>query len=173
MPDEIVSAPATASPGAPEQAQRKSRLLFLVTCLNLLLLGGLLYKTFGAGFHSEPGINVILINDTPAQMVDVAFEYPGGKLNLSRVAPEERIGSPVPVPGEFEAVLSYKDEAGNAFRETIPIKPVGDLSLLLYIQPVLEKSEVTTQDGKVLNVLKSSTSRIRVLPTYRGAFTNS
>lgn len=159
-----------AAAGAPPPGP-KSRIVLLVTVLNVILLGGLLYKSFGEGLSWAPGVSVVLINDTPSPLVDVTFEYPGGKVKMPRIDPKNEIGSSVQVPGEFEAVVSFKDEAGNTFRETIPIKPVGELSLLLYIQPVLEKLDVTTKDGTVMSVLQPSTSRVRVLPCFRGAYT--
>jgi hypothetical protein len=165
--ESIPEAAADAQPSGP-----KSRIVLLVTALNVILLGGLLYKSFGEGLSREPGISIVLINDTPSPLIDVNFEYPGGKVSLPRIDPKNEIGSSVQVPGEFEAVVSFMDEAGNTFREPIQIKPVGELSLLLYIQPVLEKLDVTTQDGKVMSVLKPSTSRVRVLPCFRGAFTS-
>jgi hypothetical protein len=55
----------------------------------------------------------------------------------------------------------------------VKIKPLGELLLLLYIQPVFEKSEVTTQDGKTMSVFKPSTSRIRVLSSFQGMNTTN
>jgi hypothetical protein len=143
----------------------------LLVILNLILLGGMLYKTFGDKLGSGDGLTISLINDFPSPIVDVAFEYPGGKLTLPRIDPSVGISNAVQVPGDFDATLSFKDEAGNTFHESVNIQPIGELTLLLYIQPVLEKMDVTTQDGKAISVLKPSTGRARILPCYKGVNT--
>jgi len=154
----------------PKREKPKSRIFLLVVVLNLLLLGGLLYKSFGHEYFNEkPGVYFVLINDTPSAMTDMSFEYPGGKLNLPpRLESKKQIGSSLQIPGEFEAVIAFKDESGNAYREPIKIKPVGEFLLLLYVLPVLEKAEIMTKDGQAMTVLKPSTSRARILPCYRG-----
>ena len=51
-------------------------------------------------------------------------------------------GSAIPcrTPGEFDATLTFKDEAGHVYKETFPIKPVGEFLINLYILPVWEES---------------------------------
>ena len=71
-------------------------------------------------------------------------------------------------PGEFDATLTFKDEAGHVFKETFPIKPVGELLINLYVMPVWEESAARTADGAEDKVFKPSPSRVRILPSYQG-----
>ena len=72
----------------------KSRVLLLVTLLNAILLGWLLYSTFGKSLATGEGVSVTLINDTPSALVDLSLRYPGGSFDLVRIDPIS--GSAIP-----------------------------------------------------------------------------
>jgi hypothetical protein len=146
----------------------KSRVLFLITLLNLILLGWLLYTTFGQSLTPSGGASIVLINDTQSPMVGVSLSYPGGTIDLARIEPKQRIGSPVHNPGECDATLTFKDEAGHAYKETFRITPVGELLINIYILPVWEETIIKTADGTEEKVFKPSPSRVRILPSYQG-----
>jgi hypothetical protein len=149
-------------------AKPKSRVVLLVSLLNALLLGWLLYTTFGKSLTAGDGVSVTLINNTPFALVDLSLRYPGGSLDLARVEPNQRIGSPLRNPGVFEATLTFKDEAGHVFQETFPVKPVGEFLINLYILPVWEEAPVPAGEGAEEKAFRPSTSRVRVLPSYQG-----
>src|SRR4051794_38328118 len=95
----------------------KSRVLLLITLLNAILLGWFLYSTFGKSLATGEGVSITLINETPFALVDLSLRHPGGSFDLVRIEPNQRIGNPLRNPGEFESTLTFKDEAGHAFKE--------------------------------------------------------
>jgi len=101
-------------------------------------------------------------------MIDMSFSYPGGNLPVGRVEPKQSVGSPVQNPGEYDATLTFKDEAGHAYREKFHVKPIGELLINIYVLPVWEEAIVKAADGTEEKVFKRSPSRIRILPSYQG-----
>jgi len=149
-------------------AKPKSRIMLLVTLLNVILLGWLLYTTFVRPLTPSGGSMIAIINDTPSPMIDMSFSYPGGNLPIGRVDPKQSVGSPVQNPGEYDATLTFKDEAGHAYREDFHIKPIDELLIKIYVLPVWEEAMVKTADGTEEKVFKRSRSRVRILPSYQG-----
>jgi hypothetical protein len=153
------------------RARPKSRMVLLVTFLNVVLLGGLLYKTFGQALTPSGGVAIALFNNTPMAMNDLALEYPGGKLSLPSLGPAQQVGQPIADVREFDATLSYKDEDGNAYKETVHVKPLDELLILVYVEPVLTKSVVKTAEGKDESVFKAVPSKVRIFTAYQRPWT--
>jgi len=101
-------------------------------------------------------------------MIDLTVTYPGGKLSLARLGPGEGVGQPIANVREFDISLTFKDEDGHNFSETVHIKPWDELLILIKVFPVLEPSTVTTADGKEQKVLRASPSKVRIINAYQG-----
>lgn len=148
------------------------RVIGLIVFLNVILLGWLLFASLGRRFMPSEGASLVVINDTFVPMIEMKLTYPGGEFAIPRLSPKQSVGNPARARGEFEATLSFRDEAGNSYRETVKIKPVGEFLILLHVLPVLDEATVTTAEQKEEKVLKASTSKVRILPSYRGENTN-
>jgi hypothetical protein len=148
-------------------ANPKSRLVLLITLLNVILLGGLLYKMYGEALPSTGGVTLDLINHMPGPMLDVEFEYPGGKLALARIEARGDVGHSVTDLDEFEATLSFKDEQGHSYRTKVPVQAYGGLLALLAVQPILETTTVKTAEGKEEAVVKASPDKVFVVRSYQ------
>ena len=135
--------------------------------LNGVLLLGLLYKNFGESLASETGVTVSLMNHTAGPMLDVVFEYPGGKLELPEIEARGQVGHSIMKLSDFDATLSFKDEQGHSFKEIVTIGPYDGLLLLLSVQPVLETTVVKTADGKDETVIKASPDKVFVMKSYQ------
>jgi len=146
----------------------KNQVALALIFLNLILLAALLYKTYGQSLTPSGGVAITLNNDTLTPMLNMSLQYPGGKLDLPRIDPNQGVGLPIRDVNEFDATLTFKDEAGHDYKETFHIKPLGEYLIRIYVLPVLEESVIKTADGKEEKVLKASTSRVRVLPSYQG-----
>ena len=153
---------------APRTSGSKSRIHFFIFALNLILLVALLYKTYGRALTPSGGVSVAIFNDTLSPMIDLSVTYPGGKLNLARLGAGERVGQPIANVKEFDATLTFKDEEGHTFSETVHIKPLDELLILIDVLPVLDPSTVTTADGKEQKVLRASISKVRIITSYQG-----
>lgn len=149
-------------------AQTKSRIAFFVIVLNLILLAVLLYRTFGRSLTPGGGISFALINATPAPMLDVTLQYPGGKLSIPRLNPSQQVGQPVAYGSEFEATLSYKDEENHPHQNKFIIRPLDELLVLIYVLPVMEETVIKAADGIDQKVYKISPSKSRVSTAYQG-----
>ncbi|WP_435008653.1 hypothetical protein P12x_005863 [Tundrisphaera lichenicola] len=149
------------------KAGPRSRIAVLLVVFNVILLGSLLYKTFGRALTPSGGVSVSLTNGLLTPMVDLRLEYPGGKLELPRINPGERVGHSIANVKGFDAILTFKDEAGHAFRETISVQPLDEFLILIEVLPVLEESTLTTADGAEVEVIKASTSKVRVITAYQ------
>jgi hypothetical protein len=145
----------------------RSRLLALITLLNLILLAGLLYKTFGPSLTSNGGVTVALINSTPGPMLELAFEYPGGKLAVPKLGVRDQIAYSVMNLADFDATLSFKDERGHPFKESVRVRPYGGMLVLLDVQLILETSVVKTSEGKEETVVKASPTQVLVTRSYQ------
>jgi hypothetical protein len=157
----------------PRPLERTGGTLRLSLVLNGVLLASLVY--LGAGrFMGSPGggVSIVVMNNTLGAMKNLKVSYPGGEIPIGPLGRDRQVGSPLPVQGDFEAVITFEDEADNAFKETVKIKPVGELLLILYVLPVLEESTVTSPDGRETRVLRPSTSHVRILPTFKGEDNN-
>jgi len=139
----------------------------MLTGLNLILLGVLLYKTYGRQLTPSGGVAIALINNTPGPMLEMSLEYPGGKLALPNLGPTQQVGQPIPDVREFDATLSYKDEGGHAYKEKVHIKPHEELLILIFVEPVLERSTAKTAEGKDETVYKPVASKVRVTTAYQ------
>lgn len=166
-----MSEPATAPRGS------STRIVYWITFLNLALLGWLLYTNFGPAFSPGGGTSMVIINDTLTPMLDVTLAYPGGEFSVPRLSSGQSVGNPARFPGAFDAKLTFKDESGRAFEETFKVKPVGDLLLLVYVQPMLEPVEPEPAAGAEPpaagpRLLKASPDRVRILLSFQGENTN-
>jgi len=146
----------------------KNRVAGILIFLNLILLGALLYKSYLQALTPSGGVSITLNNDTLGPMIAMSLQYPGGKLDIPRIEPQQGVGLPIRDVNEFDATLTFKDESGHDYKETFHIKPLGEYLIRIYVQPVLEESVIKTADGKEEKVLKASTSRVRILPSYQG-----
>jgi len=145
----------------------KSRVVPLLVVLNLIVLGGLLYQSFGRSLMPGSGATIDLINNTPGPMLDMVFEYPGGKLTQSKLDPRQGIGHSIPNLGDFDATLSFKDEQGHPFKEPVRVRPYNGMLVLLAVESVLETAVVKTADGKEETVVKASPNKVFVLRSYQ------
>ena len=141
----------------------KSRVGLLLLLLNLILVGGLLYKTFVKTVSSSGGLMLALYNDLPSAITDVNFEYPGGKFSFPELQAHGQIGTPLNYGSDFKATLSFTDEDGKPHKESFKIRLQGDLLVLVFIEPVLEESVLKTSEGKEETVLKASPTRVRII----------
>jgi len=149
-------------------AKPKSRIILLVTLLNVVLMGGLLYKIFGESLSSSnEGVTLALINYTAGPMLDVTFEYPGGKLAMPKIGVREQVGHSVSNIADFDATLRFKDEQGHVYKETVPVRAYNGLLLLLAVQPILETSVIKTAEGKEETVVKASPDKVFVVKSYQ------
>jgi len=145
----------------------RNRIVVFITVLNLILLVGLLYKTFGQALTPSGGVAVTLANETFTPMIDMSLQYPGGKVDLPRIDPQQGVGLPIADVREFDATLTFKDKDNHEYKETFHIKPLGENLIRIYVQPVLEESLIKTADGKEETLLKASKSRVRILTSYQ------
>jgi hypothetical protein len=148
-------------------AKPKSRALLLLTVLNLVVLGGLLYKSFGEGLMPGSGVTINLLNNTPGPMLDMVFEYPGGKLTQPKVDAQQGVGLSIPHLGDFDATLSFKNEQGQPLKQSVRVRPYNNLLVLLAVEPVLETAVVKTADGKEETVIKAAPKKIFITRSYQ------
>jgi len=139
----------------------------LITLLNLILLAGLLYTTFGQSLTSSAGVTFALINSTPGPMLNLAFEYPGGKLTAPKLGARDQIAHSVMNVSDFDATLSFRDERGHPFKQNVRVRPYSGMLVLLDVQPVLETSVIKTSEGNEETVLKASPTKILVTRSYQ------
>jgi hypothetical protein len=149
-------------------ANSKSRVVLLITLLNVILLGGLLYKTFARAVTPSGGVMLILINDTFVPLVDLTLQGPGDQFKLARLEPGGQVGTSVKYGSEFEAALAFKDDEGHAYEEKFTVTPVGEFKVVIYIEPQLEEVVTKSAEGREETLLKASQSRVRVITTYQG-----
>jgi hypothetical protein len=148
-------------------ARPRSRVAALITLLNLILMAGLLYKTFGQSLSPSEGVTFALINSTAGPMLDLAFEYPGGKLSVRELGVRNQVAQSVTDVADFEGTLSFKDEQGHSYREKVRVRPYADMLVLLNVQPILQTSLVKTSDGKEEAVIQASSTRVLVVRSYQ------
>jgi len=140
----------------------------LIFALNLILLGSLLYATLGRAFTPSGGVSIVLVNDLPTAMKEMSFSYPGGTLDLPLLDINKSVGHPIPVTGQFDATLSYKDVDGNPIKQVISIKPLGELLIVIHVLPELEETVVKSPEGKEEKLYKASAAKVRIIKTYQG-----
>ena len=153
-----------------ETATRRppTRALVLLLVLTWIPLGWLLYDKFGRALTPSGGMSIVLINETRGPMLEAKFAYPGGDIAIGRLDAGRSVGNPVRYPGECEGTLTYKDEGGKPHEVKVKLRPIDELLIVLYVQPVLEDATVTTADGTQEPVLLASTEKVRVLVSYMG-----
>lgn len=149
-------------------ARPKSRSVLLLAVLNVILLGGLLYKTFAPTVTPSGGVMIILINNTFIPLIDLSLQGPGDQFKLARLDPGQSVGTSVKQGSEFECVLSFKDDEKHAYQEKFTVKPVGEFKVLIYVEPRLEELVAKTAEGREEKLLKASQSRVRIITTYQG-----
>ncbi|WZP00863.1 hypothetical protein EP7_002518 [Isosphaeraceae bacterium EP7] len=145
--------------------------LLMLGLINLALLAALLVTSGRVKLPSVmPGVgaSLVVLNETLAPMLEMTLTYPGGNFPIPRLDAGKSVGSPVNVPGECKATLSFRDEDGNPYTQEFTIKPVGDFLILIYVLPVLEPSEVELAGGSRQKVLVPSRTKARVLVSYQG-----
>jgi hypothetical protein len=100
-------------------------------------------------------------------MLDVVLEYPGGKLEVPRLEMRDQVGHSISRLSDVDATLSFQDDQGHSYKQSIPIRPYDSLLLLLGVQPVLKTEFITTSDGKEEAVVKVSPDTIFVTRSYQ------
>jgi hypothetical protein len=158
---------ALATGSNTSKAEAKTRIVPLLVFLIVVLLGGLLYQNLGHYLAAITGVTVDIINFTPSPMLDVVFEYPGGKAVSARIDPRRQLGHSIPNLNEFEGTLSFKNEQGNAFKEKVSVHAYNGMMLLLEVHPLLEAATIKTADGKEEKVIKASFSKVSVEQSYQ------
>jgi hypothetical protein len=161
----------TVENSSASKAGSRSRLTGLILAFNVILLGVLLYKTYGRALTPSGGVSVSLANGTLSPMIDLSLQYPGGKLDLPRLNAGERVGHPIADVKEFDATLTFKDEDGQAFKETVRIRPLDEFLILIEVLPVLEPATVETAGGAEMKVVKASPSKVRIITAYQAPVT--
>jgi hypothetical protein len=146
---------------------KKSRLVPLLVLMIVVLLGGLLYQGSDKYLAGVGGVTIDLINDTPGPMLDVLFEYPGGKFTLPSLGPQGEVGHSIPSLADFDATLSFKNEQGQQYKETVRVRPYNGMLALLTVQAILETSVVKTAEGKEETMLKASAKKIFNVRSYQ------
>ena len=144
----------------------------LLAALNILLLGWIGFKYLDLNGLSGGGVSIVLINETMEPMDGMSLSYPGGRIDVPQLDAGRSIGSPIPVPGEFEVTLTFKDGGGAERSEPITIKPLGDLLLILHVFPVLEESSITGPDGEERRIVQPASGRYRIITSYKGEDSN-
>ncbi len=152
----------------PRSVAGPNRATVLLTILNLLLLGGLLYATFGRTLSSGDGVSLVIVNETPSSMDDFKLSYPGGNFEIPQLPPGKSVGNPIPVAGEFEAVLSFKDASGVERTQSLPIKPLGELLIVIHVFPELGEPLESDEAGADGSVVRIVPGRYRIVTTYKG-----
>ena len=145
----------------------RSRLTALILAFNVILLGVPPLQDVRPRLTPSGGVSVSLANGTLSPMIDLSLRYPGGKLDLPRLNVGERVGHPIADVKEFDATLTFKDEDGHAFKETVHIRPMDEFLILIEVRPVLEPSAVKTAEGAELKVVRASASKVRVTTAYQ------
>ena len=139
----------------------------LIMLLNLILLAALLYKTFGQALTSSGGVTFALINSTPGPMLDLMFEYPGGKLAMPKLGIRGQVAHSVTNLADFVGTLSFRDDGGHRFREKVRVRPYGEMLVLLDVQADLKTSVVKTAAGKEEIVIEASPTKVLVTRSYQ------
>ncbi len=143
------------------------RVARLVMFLNLILLAALLYKAFGQSLTSSGGVTVALINSTPGPMLDLAFEYPGGKLAMPRLEMRGQVAHSVTNLADFEGTLSFRNEQGHRYQQKVRVRPYGEMLVLLDVQAVLKTSVIKSSEGKDETVVEASPTKVLVTRSYQ------
>jgi len=139
----------------------------LLTILNLILLAALFYKSFGQSLTASGGVTLALINSTASPMLDIVFEYPGGKLSTPKLGLREQVAHSITNVADFEATLRFKDEQGHQFQERVRVRPYGEMLVLLDVQSVLKTAVIKNSDGKEQTVVEASPNKVTVSRSYQ------
>lgn len=157
---------------APESRGKAGNATILLAALNILLIGLIAYKYLDVDGFSGDGVSIVLVNDTMEPMDHMSLSYPGGRLDIPQLDAGRSVGSPIPVPGEFQAKLTFKDGEGVERSEVIAIKPLGELLLILHVFPLLEESSIKGSDGEEHRVVQPAPGRYRIITSYKGEDSN-
>jgi hypothetical protein len=145
-----------------KKAKSNTRLLLMSAGLNLFLAGYLIYKFTVPEGTPSGGVTVDLVNEMPCAITDIVFEHPRGKLELPKLDVYQQVAIPIENVGDFDATLSFKDKAGNAFKEKVRLQPFSDQMLLVFIKPQFEEAVVKTAEGKEETVVKWSPKKVHL-----------
>lgn len=140
----------------------------LLVFLNILLLGWIAYTHLGREFLPGGGVSIVVVNDTMDPMEGMTLSYPGGRISVPRLDAGRSVGSPIPIAGEFQATLTFKDGAGDERSEAIAIKPVGEFLIVVHVLPLLEESSIKGPGGEERRIVQPATGRYRIITSYQG-----
>lgn len=152
----------------PPRVARPNRATALLLVLNVILLCGLLFATFGRTLLPGGGVSLVIVNETLSPMSGFKLSYPGGNFEIPQLPSKKSVGNPVPVSGDFEAVLTFEDEAGAEQTLSLPIKPLGELLIVIHVFPELEEAmemDETEAEPKAVRIVPG---KYRIVTTYKG-----
>jgi hypothetical protein len=100
-------------------------------------------------------------------MLDLSFEYAGGKLAVPRRNLRDQIAHSVANLADFDAALSFRDEQGRPYQENVRVRSYGWMLVLLDVQAILETSVGKTSEDKEESVVKASPTKVLVMTSYQ------
>ncbi|WP_337175000.1 hypothetical protein [Paludisphaera sp.] len=156
---------------APARRPRSSLVLPLSLALNAVLLAWVAHGSGAIQRYLGDGVSLVLANDTATALASLTLDYPGGSFKLPELPAGKGVGTSIPLPGEFEADLSFKDASGEARSRTVRIRPIGDLLVVIHVLPAAPTDAAEANGGEADGEAVPSPAP-RVIVAYQGENTN-